>query len=301
MGMASENSSIAARLREAAITLPRGERSVARTLLSAYPIAGLGTLAELAGRAGVSAPTVLRLLTRLGFEGFSDFQRALHLELSERLATVYEDYSTAAHDEHDAGSASLAQAIRALEATAQTLSSAEFAAAVHLLADPRLVVHVVGGTFSQSLALLLATHLRVLRPRVTGYAFGSAELVDSLAQAGKKDVLVAYDFRRYSESTLTVARHVAEHRGRVVLITDRWLSPIAPLAECVLVARTDSVSPFDSLTAATAVSEALVAGVGVLLGDDGRVRAEAIAHLHGRLEDQAPGVRPDVDEAGGLP
>ena len=110
--------------------------------------------------------------------------------------------------------------------------------------------------------------------------YGSAELTSALAQAGKRDVLVVYDFRRYSESTLTVARHVAERGGHIVLITDRWLSPVAPLAESVLVARTESVSPFDSLTAATALTEALVAGVSALLETDGRARAEAIARLN---------------------
>ena len=60
-----------------------------------------------------------------------------------------------------------------------------------------------------------------------------------------------------TRSPPAVARHVAGRGGRIILITDRWLSPVAPHAESVLVARTESVSPFDSLTAATALTEAL--------------------------------------------
>jgi DNA-binding MurR/RpiR family transcriptional regulator len=275
----TQNDSIAVLLRDALATLPRGERSVARTLLNAYPIAGLGTLAELAARAGVSTPTVLRLLSRLGFEGYSDFQRALHVELNERLANVYEDYRGDAFDERSIGAASLAQAAEALEGTAQAFTEDEFAAAVRLLADPRLTVHTVGGAFSQPLALLLSLHLGVLRPRVQALPYGSAELIGALAQAGRRDVLVLYDFRRYSGSSLAAARHVAERRGHIVLVTDRWLSPVAPLAERVLVARTEAISPFDSLTAATALTEALVAGVSALLETAGRERAEAVAKL----------------------
>ncbi len=278
-------SSLAARLREVSASLPRGERRVARTLLNAYPIAGLGTLAELAERSGVSAPTVLRLLTRLGFEGFSDFQRALHRELNERLAGVYEEYTVEAFDERGVGAASLAQAVRIVEATVQALSEEEFAATVRLLADSRLAVHAVGGAFSQPLAHLLALHLGVLRPSVGVLAYGSAELLDALVEAGRRDVLVAFDFRRYSEPTSAVARHVAKRHGHVILITDRWLSPIASFAERVLIARTDSVSAFDSLTAATALTEALVAGVSGLLEDSGRARAEAIARLGAQMAD----------------
>jgi DNA-binding MurR/RpiR family transcriptional regulator len=276
---APETSSIAVRLRDALAALPRGERSVARTLLNAYPIAGLGTLAELAARSGVSTPTVLRLLSRLGFEGYSDFQRALHIELSERLANVYEDYRGDAFDERSIGAASLAHAATTLEATAKALTEEELGSAVRLLADPRLTVYAMGGAFSQPLALLLTLHLTVLRSRVQCLPHGSAEQVAALAQSGRRDVLVVYDFRRYSEAVLAVARHVAGRGGRIVLLTDRWLSPVAPFAESVLVARTESVSPFDSLTAATALTEALVAGVSALLGTDGRARAEAIAGL----------------------
>lgn len=283
---APEASSIAVRLRDALAALPRGERSVARTLLNAYPIAGLGTLAELAARSGVSTPTVLRLLTRLGFEGFSDFQRALHVELNERLANVYEDYQGPSPDEDSVGAASLRKASAALEATVQAFTEDEFAAAVRLLADSRMSVYAAGGAFSQSLALLLSLHLGVLRPRVRSLRHGSAELTGALAQIGKRDVLVVYDFRRYSASSLAVARHVAERGGRVVLVTDRWLSPVAPFAESVLVARTESVSPFDSLTAATALTEALVAGVSALLGTEGRERAEAIAKLDDAIAEE---------------
>jgi DNA-binding MurR/RpiR family transcriptional regulator len=73
----------------------------------------------------------------------------------------------------------------------------------------------------------------------------------------------------------------------VILITDRWLSPVAPHAESVLVARTDAVSPFDSLTAATALTEALVAGVSALLEAEGRTRADAIERLNDAIATDA--------------
>jgi DNA-binding MurR/RpiR family transcriptional regulator len=274
-----QRESIPARLRDVAATLPRGEHSVARALSSDYPIAGLGTLAELAARAGVSAPTVLRLLSRIGFDGFTEFQRALHVELSQRLAAVYEDYDQDAYDERGIGAASLAQAAAAVEATATALADDEFSSAVRLLADPRLSVYALGGAFSQSLALLLTTHLGVLRPRVRYLPYGSAEALGALAQAGSRDVLVVYDFRRYSDSVLAVSRHAERRGAQIVLVTDRWLSPVATFADSVLVARTESVSPFDSLAPATALTEALLAGVSALLDETGRERAQAIEKL----------------------
>ena len=56
--------------------LTPAERKVARTLLARYPAAGLESTAALAAAAGTSKPTVLRLLARLGFGSYPDFQDA---------------------------------------------------------------------------------------------------------------------------------------------------------------------------------------------------------------------------------
>ncbi|MGK5447072.1 MurR/RpiR family transcriptional regulator [Streptomyces radiopugnans] len=61
--------------------VPRG------ALLAAYPSAGFETVARIAERAGVSAPTVIRFAHRLGYRGFPDFQRALRDELEQREAS----------------------------------------------------------------------------------------------------------------------------------------------------------------------------------------------------------------------
>ncbi len=57
-------------------TLSPAERKVARVILAGYPAAGFETVAVLAERAAVSAPTVIRFVNRLGYQGFPDFQAA---------------------------------------------------------------------------------------------------------------------------------------------------------------------------------------------------------------------------------
>ena len=60
------------------------ERRVARTLLATYPTAGLESLPQLAEGAGVTGPTVLRFVRKIGFEGYPDFQRSLRHEVQAR-------------------------------------------------------------------------------------------------------------------------------------------------------------------------------------------------------------------------
>src|SRR6185437_6807382 len=67
--------------------LTPAERKVARTLLARYPAAGLESTAVLAAAAGTSKPTVLRLLARLGFGSYPDFQERLRAEVTRSMNT----------------------------------------------------------------------------------------------------------------------------------------------------------------------------------------------------------------------
>ena len=66
--------------------LTPAERKVARTLLARYPAAGLESTAALAAAAGTSKPTVLRLLARLGFGSYPDFQQRLRAEVTRSMS-----------------------------------------------------------------------------------------------------------------------------------------------------------------------------------------------------------------------
>src|SRR3546814_10154729 len=66
-------------------TLTPSEQKIARVLLADYPVSGLGTQSSLARRAGVSDPTVVRFVAKLGFDGFTEFQASLIDEVEDLL------------------------------------------------------------------------------------------------------------------------------------------------------------------------------------------------------------------------
>src|SRR4051794_36289326 len=67
--------------------LTPGERAIARVILDDFPYAALGSLRALAQRAGVSPPTVSRLVARLGFGTHAEFQQAIQDNDRSRLRT----------------------------------------------------------------------------------------------------------------------------------------------------------------------------------------------------------------------
>jgi DNA-binding MurR/RpiR family transcriptional regulator len=266
------------------------ERRVGRTLLSDYPAAGLDTVASLADRAETSGPTVLRFLSRLGFDGFGDLQDALRAEIAERtaspLALLSGDVDRAPGTQHADDASVLTRARQLLpEATARTLETLppdEVAEAIRLLADRRFRVAAEGGRFSRLIAEYLVLHLMQIRGEAHMIPSRPVERADVLLDIGRRDVLVLFDFRRYEPATQTLAERCSEAGAKIVLVTDRWLSPISSVADVVLPVRVDAIAVYDSLVPALALMEVLVAGVLAAGGDDAQRRLERFEEISQR-------------------
>ncbi|GAB2946655.1 MurR/RpiR family transcriptional regulator [Streptomyces sp. NPDC059173] len=284
--------------------LSPAERKVARVILAGYPAAGFETIAVLAERASVSAPTVIRFTNRLGYQGFPDFQAALREELDARNASPLSLYDAAglggtgrgettsggrtdapaeeAHRGTGADAAPEPELLRhgsrvfagAVTATLAELPPHDFEHAVRILADRKRRITLAGGRFTHLLAQYLGLHLMQLRDDVRFLPDRDVERTAVLAALTRRDVLVVFDYRRYESDKTTMAALVQEQGGKVVLFTDTWLSPAAPHAEVVLPSRVAAPSPYDSLVPTLAVLETVVAGVIATLGDEARQRMQ---------------------------
>ncbi|GLY80057.1 MurR/RpiR family transcriptional regulator [Actinoallomurus iriomotensis] len=257
--------------------LSNGERKVARALLAQYPAAGLTTVSDLAASAGVSPPTVVRFVTRLGFGGFPAFQRALVHELNGELGSPLKQYAQKARGSGKGILPETHQAFAAmLETSYQEIPESEFTTLVKMLCDPGRDIRVAGGRFSGLVAEYLVIHLWLLRDGVQLVGSGEIDRRRTIVEAGADTVFLMYDYRRYSEGSLRLAQEMADRGATVCLMTDNWLSPIAKSAKVVLPVRVESASPFDSLVAAMALTESIVAGVAESLGPAGKERLELV-------------------------
>jgi DNA-binding MurR/RpiR family transcriptional regulator len=258
--------------------LPPAERRVARALLAGYPTAGLETVARLAERAQTSPPTVVRLVGRLGFTGFGDFQDELRREIDEReafpLTLVAAAQGSAAAQAGVPGllAASALVVSDAVRTTLQELPLHELGRTVALLGDPSRRVTVMGGRFTRLLGRLLALHLMQLRGDVHLLPDPVVERAAALLDVGRSDVLVVLDFRRYEPRNEAIARRAKEAGATVILLTDRWLSPVSAIADVVLPARVDSLTPYDSLVPVMAIIEVVVGGIVAESGHDAEER-----------------------------
>ncbi len=265
-------------LTQSNVKLTPAEAKIAQMLLADYPVAGLGTAASLAKRAGVSDPTVIRLVTKLGFEGFPAFQARLLEEVDAGLRSplMMMEAKRPAAKGRSVAQAYLHSAAGAIEAAAGMLLPQTCERAIQLIMGAKGRVLLLGGRFSRYVSGMLAAYLAQFRANIESVAPLSAESFDMLVDLGERDVLVVFDYRRYQTDVVRFATQAAARGVPIVLFTDPWRSPIAAHAKVVLVASGEVGSPYDSLAPAVAQIEALLAHI---VAQDSQVRDERVSRI----------------------
>lgn len=251
--------SVRALLGDGRAALTPSESRIVQLLLADYPVAGLGSASSLARRAGVSDPTVARLVNKLGFDNFSAFQARLLEEVEARLRSPLMMLETKRGGGSGIVSDYLASVTRRLADAAEAAVPEPYERALDLIMGAKDQVVILGGRFSRHVGGMLAGYLSQFRPGVGVISPLTAESFDMLLDLGRRDTLIVFDYRRYQNDVVQFARQAAAGGVHVVLFTDPWMSPVAEVAEVVIIASVEVDSPYDSLAPAVAQMEALVA------------------------------------------
>lgn len=271
--------SIAERIADRIDAMPGGERRAAQTLVANYPLAGLNTVADFSAQAGVSSPTILRFVARLGFQNYAEFQAALREELAEQLQSPLNrtvlPAPAAAADEPP----TLAATVDNIRETFRHFTPRQSAALVRALVNPRGKVFLIGGRFTDPVARYMVAHLAIIRPDVFHLAGQESNWRDRLIDMGRGDVLLIFDIRRYQDSLLALARKAHERGVTIVLFTDQWLSPIARFARHVVAGRTAVPSAWDSSASLFVVAEVLIGEATRLLESESASRIRQMEEL----------------------
>jgi DNA-binding MurR/RpiR family transcriptional regulator len=246
--------------------LTPAERRVAAVVADDPEAVAFGTVADMARRAGTSGATVVRLATKLGYDGFVDLQGAVRQDITRRLRPASERIRRP--QPGDTLGVTLATELANVAATLEAVDAGAFAEAVRLLSAPATRggrVFVLSGDASCGVARLLATELGMLRTGVALLAGSEVAIARVLADLGPADVLIVLDLARYDRLVVATAKRAAARGATLVALTDSALSPLAAHARVAFTVAAVGAGPFDSHTGMLALVNALVAGVAARL------------------------------------
>jgi DNA-binding MurR/RpiR family transcriptional regulator len=254
---------VAERLHDGFDDLTRAERQLANTILEEYPVSGLGSITIVARKAEVSTPTVARMVQKIGYSGYADFQAALRAELAEKVSDPIAKrkvWSETAPEGHilnrftDAVIGNIRQSLAQIDIAA-------FDESCEHLADLDRKIYISGGRITRALADYFFLHMQVARPDVTHIQSVSNAWPHYLLDIKKGDVVVIFDVRRYENNALRMAEMAVERGAKILLFTDQWLSPISKCADWCFSSRIVVPSAWDSNVAGMLLLETFIADV----------------------------------------
>jgi DNA-binding MurR/RpiR family transcriptional regulator len=270
-------------LRLALPDLTRAERQLAGHILANYPVAALGSITTLALASGVSTPTVVRLVQKLGYKGYPDFQRSLRGQVEAMLVSpLIKHARVGTAPEGHVLTRFAGAVIENVQATLGRIDPGEFDATARLLADPSRQIFAMGGRITHAIADYFVTLMKVIRPEVLLMSDMSNAWPPALLDMKRGDVLLVFDIRRYENAVLQVAEMAREQGAEIVLITDRWVSPAAAHARHTMACHIEAPSAWDSNVTLMVLVETLLAAVQELTWDVTEPRMKRLEELYTR-------------------
>lgn len=242
--------------RVAAARLSPALQKVTALLLADPEAIAFGTVASVARQARTSPPTVVRLATALGYDGFGALRDATRAELSARLSTDAGRGRVLPAD--GAHGALRAAALHNIESTLDGLDQRALGTAVDLLDDDGRRTWVLPSSQTVGVGRRLADQLAIIGRRATlldGPEFRTASMLAGVAHG---DVVLSMDVPRH-ELPLLRLQGAAVERGAVpVVLSGPPATSLRTDGGVVLMFATGSVGTFDSLLGLTVLTELIV-------------------------------------------
>lgn len=279
--MAIAEQTISDRIHGVLDALTRAERQLAQSVLENYPASGLGPLTALAKDAAVSVPTVARMVQKLGYKSYSEFQAALREELRAKVKTPiakHDTWAEAAPSGHILNRFTDA-VIDNIRLTLGQIDPDAFDHACDLMTNQDHHLYIVGGRITHTLAEYLFLHMQVIRPNVTHVQSTSNTWPHYLLNAKEGDVFVIFDVRRYENNTLKLAELAHQRKAKIVLMTDQWRSPVHQLATVCLSNRIVVPSAWDSATTIMLLLETMISSIQTFNWTQTKARMEELEDM----------------------
>ena len=235
----------------------KGQRIIAKYILSNYDKAAFMTAGRLGKIVGVSESTVVRFAAELGYDGYPSMRKALQEMIRNRLTSVQRiEVAKSMIDDNDIVRSIIGSDIQNLQATLEILEQDSFNKFVDSIIEAKNI-YIVGMRTSTSLSSFLGSNVSVIHDTA------ASEVFEQIIRIGEGDLFIAISFPRYSSHTVDAMEFAKKMGAMTAAITDGPSSPLNGIADVCLHAKSDMVSFLDSLVAPMSLINAIIIAVGI--------------------------------------
>ncbi|CAG9621225.1 MurR/RpiR family transcriptional regulator [Sutcliffiella rhizosphaerae] len=229
--------------------LPRSQKLVVDFIIDHYTEVGFMTVEQLSKKVGTSTTTVMRLMSNVGYKGYSEFQKSLQnflreesapqMRLETNLKNVSQNESWKRHYELQ-----MEQIQKANQLNIENLSHVE-----EMLCSASNI-YCTSVRSGLPVAQYLTHNLNRMLGNTKYTLADSSDWVDDVISFTENELLFVVSFARYGERLIRYADQAKQKGAKVVVLTDKFSSPLIPYADAVLVCPADSIASHNSIVSA---------------------------------------------------
>lgn len=242
----------------------KSQKRIGSFMIDHYEKAAYMTASKLGLAVDVSESTVVRFAIEMGFEGYPEMQKALQAYGKTRLTALQRlDVTNDRIGERNLLKSMLTQDIERIRSTIEITSEENFDKAVSRIIEARKI-YIFGAMSSNILARFMDNYFQLIFDNVQFIQpINTSGIFQQMLRISDKDVFIVISFPRYSKNATEAADYAKKSGADIIAITDTESSPLAPLADQLLLAKSDMASFADSLVAPLSLINAIIAAVGL--------------------------------------
>lgn len=254
---------ILATIQENMSTFSKGQKLIAKYILTSYDKAAFMTASKLGKTVNVSESTVVRFAAELGFDGYPSMQKSLQEMIRNKLTSVQRiEVSRDRMGKQDIMSTVMQSDIEKIRMTLEETDRKSFTDAVDTIAGAGRLF-VLGVRSASALADFMSYYFRFMIDDVIPVDTSAmSEVFEQILKVKEGDVFIGLSFPRYSKRTVKAMQYAKDRGAKVIAITDSATSPLTASADVSLLAKSDMASFVDSLVAPLSLVNALIVAVG---------------------------------------
>jgi len=261
------------------------DRIIADYLLRAYPLGLLQNASEIADELEINTATVTRFFPKIGYRNIKsariDFRQDIRFMVNSPLDRLRNKDPESLENVNCASSV-MEMDLSNIQKTLSALDEETVGKFFSLIenSDKKLYTLGIGKEFS--LAYYFYIQISSFCNRTL--LLSPDNMVSQLANMQTSDILVVFDFRRYSLMLEKACKYATDVGGKIIIFADSPIAPTAKLSDCLFMVNTMSPSIFDSYTAGMTLINTLMVRMVDTHGRELKEKSARLESLYKQLD-----------------
>ena len=240
--------------------LSRSDTRIADYLLRTHPQGLLQSVSKIAFQLDLDSSTVTRFFKKIGYESIREARAELRDHLPFVMDSPVRKYRQAEQGtDLSPTDKVVAHDLELVQSTFNNLPEGQLEAFADLILPDDRSVFVAGARKTHTLSFYLHSQLTLIRENVHLVRPDANYLPEALSDLKARDVVVAFDFRRYPKAVQKIAEYAKGINATVVAVSDSPMAPIRESASLFFVVSTQTSRVFDSYIGGMALIDAFLA------------------------------------------